>query len=92
MSLDDRHVPVPALRELVGIGAVAVGSIVLGTAVGLWLDTRLESTPILTLCGLALGIFAAGYLSWRRIRPFLRAGSPPANWGPATYDDDDDDN
>jgi len=92
VSPDDRHVPAPKLRELVGIGGVAVGSIVVGTLVGLWLDGEFKTTPILTLCGLALGILGAGYLSWRRIHPFLRAGSPPATWGPATYDDDDDDN
>lgn len=92
VSPDDGDPPGPRLRELVGVGGTAVGSIVLGTLVGLWLDNELGTMPILTLCGLALGILGAGYLSWRRIRAFLRAEDPPANWGPETYDDDDDDN
>lgn len=92
MSPDDRDRSAPRLRDLVGVGGIAVGSIVVGTLVGLWLDSTLGSTPVLTLCGLAVGIFGAGVLSWFRIRPFLRSNGPAANWGPETYDDDDDDN
>lgn len=92
MSSDDRDTPTPGLRELVGIGGVAVGSIVLGTLVGLWLDSSFGTAPALTLCGLALGIVGGAVLSWRRIRPVLRSSGESASWGPDTYDDDDDDN
>lgn len=92
MNTDETSGAAPNLRDVVGIGGVAVGSIVVGTLVGFWLDDALGTDPILILCGLALGIACAGFLSWRRIRPFLRSNGPAVSWGPETYDDDDDDN
>lgn len=92
MTPDDQHEPTPVLRQAVAIGGVAIGSIVLGVLLGLWLDSALGTDPVLTLCGLAVGIVGAGLLSWYRIRPILRSNGPRANWGPETYDEDDDDN
>lgn len=92
VSPDETSEAAPKLRDVVGIGGVAVGSIVVGILVGFWLDDVLDTEPILTLCGLGFGIASAGYLSWRRISPFLHSNGPAASWGPETYDDDDDDN
>jgi len=59
---------VAALR-LVGVGFFIGGSIVLGVVVGLWLDSRLNTEPILVIVGLILGIIVAFYGVYRMLRP-----------------------
>ena len=61
---------VAALR-LVGVGFFIGGSIVLGVVVGLWLDSRLNTGPILVIVGLLLGIIVAFYGVYRMLLPFL---------------------
>jgi len=61
---------VAALR-LVGVGFFIGGSIVLGVVVGLWLDSRLNTGPILVIVGLILGIVDAFYGVYRMLLPFL---------------------
>jgi len=61
---------VAALR-LVGVGFFIGGSIVLGVVVGLWLDSRLNTGPILVIVGLILGIVVAFYGVYRMLLPFL---------------------
>lgn len=67
--------PDPSLnvRDLVGLGAVLVGSVVVGLGVGWWLDARLGHAPIFTLLGLAVGVVAGVWVSWLRVREFLRS-------------------
>jgi F0F1-type ATP synthase assembly protein I len=59
-------------RDLIGLGGLLVGSVVLCTVLGLVLDRSLESSPAFTLTGLAVGIVLAGVGSWLRIRSALR--------------------
>ena len=61
---------VAALR-LVGVGFFIGGSIVLGVVVGLWLDSKLNTEPILVIVGLILGIIVAFYGVYRMLLPFL---------------------
>jgi len=61
---------VAALR-LVGVGFFIGGSIVLGVVVGLWLDSKLNTEPILVIVGLILGIAVAFYGVYRMLLPFL---------------------
>ena len=49
---------VAALR-LIGVGFFIGGSILLGVVVGLWLDSKLNTSPILVIVGLVLGIVIA---------------------------------
>lgn len=67
--------PAPAelgVWQLVGIGGSAVGSIVAGLALGWLADLRLDTSPVLVLAGIAVGMLAAVVTSWIRIKPFLR--------------------
>ena len=66
---------VEALR-LLGLGWYVVIPIVSGAALGLLLDNWLDSTPIFTLLGLALGIIAAVWGLYRMIVPMLRRDDP----------------
>jgi F0F1-type ATP synthase assembly protein I len=62
-----------------GLGWVVVLSVLIGLGGGLWLDRRLETTPLFLLIGLALGLAAAARSTYRMIkdiRPTPRTGQP----------------
>jgi len=61
---------VAALR-LIGVGFFIGGCIVLGVLAGLWLDSRLNTSPILVIVGLILGIAVAFYGVYRMLLPFI---------------------
>ncbi len=61
---------VAALR-LTGVGFFIGGSIVLGVVAGRWLDSRLDTSPILVLVGLLLGIVVAFYGVYRMLLPLI---------------------
>lgn len=48
-----------------------VGCIVVGVAIGLFFDARLDSSPTGVLLGTAFGIVGAALGFWLRIRAFL---------------------
>jgi hypothetical protein len=59
------------LREVVGLGGLLVGAVVLLTVLG-WLgDQVLGTDPVLTLTGVAAGIVVGVVGCWVRIRRFL---------------------
>ena len=60
-----------AALRLIGVGFFIGGSIFLGVVVGLWLDSRLNTGPILVIAGLILGIIVAFYGVYRMLLPFL---------------------
>jgi len=60
-----------AALRLIGVGFYIGGSIVLGVVVGLWLDSRLNTEPILVIVGLILGIIVAFYGVYRMLLPFI---------------------
>jgi len=61
---------VAALR-LTGVGFFIGGSIVLGVVAGLWLDSRLNTSPILVLVGLFLGIVVAFWGVYQMLLPLI---------------------
>ena len=60
-----------AALRLVGVGFFIGGAIVLGVGAGLWLDTRLNTKPILAIVGLILGIIVAFYGVYQMLLPLL---------------------
>ena len=61
----------PGIRDLLSLGGMLVGCIVVGVAIGLFVDARLGSAPTGVLIGTALGIVAAGVGFSLRIRAYL---------------------
>ncbi len=61
---------VAALR-LVGVGFFIGGSIMLGVVVGLWLDSKLNTSPILVIVGLVLGIVVAFLGVYQMLLPLI---------------------
>ena len=59
-------------RDLIGLGGLLVGSVVVFTVLGLLLDSALDSSPAFTLAGVGLGIVGAGVGFWLRVRSALR--------------------
>ncbi len=59
------------LRGLIGLGGFLVGSVVICTGLGWLLDAALDTTPALTLVGVALGIVAGAWGGWLQVRRFL---------------------
>ncbi|MGH3444526.1 MAG: AtpZ/AtpI family protein [Nocardioidaceae bacterium] len=59
-------------RDLVGLGGLLAGCVVLGLVVGYVLDAILDTSPVLTLVGIFAGIAADAVGFWLRVRRFLR--------------------
>jgi F0F1-type ATP synthase assembly protein I len=71
--MPDEH-PDPGLRgrDLVGLGGMLAGAVVLGMVVGLLVDHVAGTEPAFTLAGIALGIAAGAAAFWVRVRSVLR--------------------
>ncbi len=61
---------IAALR-LIGVGFFIGVSIVLGVTAGLWLDSRFDTSPILVIAGLLLGIAVAFYGVYQMLLPLI---------------------
>ena len=61
-----------AALRLAGVGFYIGGSIVLGVFVGLWLDDRFNTRPLLGMVGLFLGLVNAIYGVYRLLLPLVR--------------------
>ena len=61
-----------AALRLVGVGFFIGSSIVLGVAAGLWLDSRLNTSPALAIAGMLLGIVVAFYGVYRMLIPLMK--------------------
>ena len=59
-----------ALR-LSGVGFFIGGSILLGMLAGLWLDSKLNTSPVLVLVGLFLGLIVAFYGVYQMVLPLM---------------------
>jgi F0F1-type ATP synthase assembly protein I len=59
-----------ALR-LTGVGFFVGGSILLGVLAGLWLDSKLNTSPVLVLVGLFLGLIVAFYGVYQMVLPLM---------------------
>jgi len=60
-----------AALRLVGVGFYVGGCIVLGVFAGLWLDSKLDTRPILVIVGLVFGLLIAFYGVYRLLLPLM---------------------
>jgi F0F1-type ATP synthase assembly protein I len=60
------------LSNLLGMGGVAAASLGAGIALGWWLDELLNTSPIMVLIGIALGLAGGVCYTITQIRPFLK--------------------
>jgi F0F1-type ATP synthase assembly protein I len=69
----DQH-PDPGLRgrDLVGLGGMLAGAVIVGLVVGLLVDDAAGTSPAFTLVGIALGIVVGAAAFWARVRSALR--------------------
>jgi len=58
--------------DLVGLGGLLAGTVVVGTVVGLIVDDLAGTSPVFTLVGIGGGILAGGVAFWARVRAALR--------------------
>ena len=59
-------------RDLIGLGGLLAGCVVVGTAIGYVVDQATGSTPVFTLVGIFAGMLAGGVGFWVRVRSALR--------------------
>lgn len=59
-------------RDLVGLGGLLAGAVVVGLVLGLVVDDQAGTSPVFTLLGIGLGIVAGGVGFWVRVRAALR--------------------
>ena len=69
---------VAALR-LLGVGFFIGGSILLGVVVGLWLDSKFNTSPILVIVGLVLGIAIAFIGVYQMLLPLISSKQDKEN-------------
>jgi F0F1-type ATP synthase assembly protein I len=71
--MPDGH-PDPTLRgrDLVGLGGMLAGAVVVGLVLGLLVDHAAGSAPAFTLVGIFLGIAAGVFAFVARVRSVLR--------------------
>jgi F0F1-type ATP synthase assembly protein I len=61
-----------AALRFIGVGFFIGGSIVLGVAAGLWIDSKLDSEPIGVISGLILGVIVAVYGVYQMLLPLIK--------------------
>jgi len=63
-----------AALRFTGVGFYIGGCIVGGVYLGVWLDGKVDISPLFTLLGLGLGLFVAFYGTYRMLLPALGKG------------------
>lgn len=61
----------PGAFELAGLGMMNVGCLLSGGALGWLIDSRLETTPVFILTGIAVGIVLGVIGSYQKVRKYL---------------------
>ncbi len=61
-----------AALRFIGVGWFVGISILLGVLGGLWLDNKLNTTPILVIVGLIVGVVVAFYGVYQMLLPLIR--------------------
>ena len=57
---------------LLSLGLVAAMTLVVGFALGWWADRLFDTSPIMVLVGIGLGVVASISVTYVRIRSYLR--------------------
>ena len=60
-----------AVFRLTGVGFFIGGSILLGVLAGNWLDSKLNTSPVLVIVGLFLGLIVAFYGVYQMVLPLM---------------------
>ncbi len=68
-----------AALKLTGVGFFIGISIVGGTFAGLWMDGKLNTSPLFILIGLFLGLVVAVFGVYRMIKPFIKNNQDEGN-------------
>jgi ATP synthase protein I len=63
--------PLPSAAAFLGMGLSAAVCVAIGVVLGLWLDDKFHTAPILLLVGLALGLVTAIVSVIKQIRTYL---------------------
>ncbi|MGD0765578.1 MAG: AtpZ/AtpI family protein [Dehalococcoidia bacterium] len=66
----------PAALRLVGIGWYVAICIALGVGGGVWLDSRFDTSPVIALAGLFLGLSLAFWGGYRMLMDVISAIGP----------------
>jgi F0F1-type ATP synthase assembly protein I len=64
-------------RDLVGLGGLLAGAVVVGLVVGLVIDAKADTSPVFTLVGIGLGILSGAVAFALRVRAALRTWTRP---------------
>lgn len=59
-------------RDLAGLGGLLAGSVIAGLVLGLVIDDKASTSPVFTLIGVFVGIFAGAAGFWVRVRAAMR--------------------
>lgn len=59
-------------RDLIGLGGFLAAAVVFCTVLGIVLDRLADTTPVLTMVGVGLGMLAGAIGFWARVRAALR--------------------
>jgi F0F1-type ATP synthase assembly protein I len=59
-------------RDLIGLGGLLAGAVIVGTVLGILLDRATGSTPAFTMAGVGLGMVAGALGFWARVRAALK--------------------
>jgi F0F1-type ATP synthase assembly protein I len=59
-------------RELIGVGSAIAVLVAGGMLLGWYIDTRMNTLPIFTLVGLAVGITTACFYAYAKFRKFMK--------------------
>lgn len=55
-------------RDLIGLGGLLAGAVVAFTILGLLVDRATGNSPVFTMVGVFVGMFAGGLGFWARVR------------------------
>ncbi|MBF8266897.1 MAG: hypothetical protein HW388_405 [Dehalococcoidia bacterium] len=64
------------VMQLVGVGWYLATCIIMGLLGGLWLDRKLDTVPVFSLMGTALGTALAFYGTYKLVLPLLNNQGP----------------
>jgi F0F1-type ATP synthase assembly protein I len=59
-------------RDLIGLGGLLAGAVVVGTVVGILVDRAADSTPVFTMLGVFAGMVVGAIGFWARVRAAMR--------------------
>jgi len=59
-------------RDLIGLGGLLAGAVIVFTLLGLVIDNAADTSPVFTMVGVFAGMLAGGVGFWARVRAAMR--------------------